>query len=103
MLTRLDKGEAWLSATARLSSQEKVPKVFDGAWRPGPGVTGNMSSYYRECEERERKLAAAAHREWEKHFGLAENYRLLAEKAKLGQRGNDHPANELVSRASIWL
>jgi hypothetical protein len=62
-----------------------------------------MTAYYQECEERERKLAAAAHREWEWHFGLAEKYRRLAEKAELVQRGNDCPADLPNSRATIWL
>jgi hypothetical protein len=77
--------------------------VFDSLWRSGMDETRGMAAHYRECEERERKLAAAARREWERHFGLAEKYRRLAEKAKLVQRDNDRPADTLNTRATIWL
>ena len=52
--------------------------MLDIAWRPGLDFA---SASYAKREAHHRKLADAAFREWQAYFGLAEKYRLLAEKA----------------------
>jgi hypothetical protein len=59
--------------------------MFSTTWGPGLDFTAGMTAYYRGREAHVRKLAAAAHREWQEYIELAEWYRLLAEKAALSE------------------
>ena len=55
--------------------------VLDIAWQPGVPFASGLTAYYAKAEAHHRKLADAAHREWEEYSNLAKRYRLLAEKA----------------------
>jgi hypothetical protein len=60
--------------------------MMEIAGRPGVDFASGLAAYYRGREAHERQLAAAAFREWQAYFGLAERYRLLAEEAALSER-----------------
>lgn len=55
--------------------------MLDIAWRPGVDFAAGMTAYYAQREAHHRKLADAAHRDWQELYGLAEKYRLLADEA----------------------
>lgn len=59
--------------------------MFDTAWRPGVDFAAGLTAFYAKREAHHRKLADAAHREWQEHFDLALKYSLLAEEAAVAE------------------
>lgn len=57
--------------------------MVDVTWRPGVDDDSGMAAYYRGREKHERELAIEAHRQWKLYAGLAEKYRLLADRAEV--------------------
>ena len=77
--------------------------MVDTVWQPSVDVASGMAAYYREREAHERKLAKAAYRQWQEHFGQEEKFRILAETAESIERPASRPAGAAEARAALWL
>ena len=47
--------------------------MLDKAWRSGVDFAAGMTAYYAQREAHHRKLADAAHRDWQELHSLAES------------------------------
>ena len=77
--------------------------MVDTVWQPSVDVASGMAAYYREREAHERKLAKAAYRQWQEHFGQEEKFRILAETAEAIEGPASRPAGAAEARAALWL